>query len=329
MNISSIIDIIDGQLQNSPSISFIYNIKTDPKKVIEGDLFLVKNKDDIEIAMQNGAFAIVYDFEIEVLDKEIAWIRVSSVYQALVKLFRFKFSTLNLEVYYCDKVTYDLINIYKSSKKEIHLISSNLLRSTKIIENLSEEEIFFCADEELIKKIYPNYKVFSTKEYKIDNLIEHSLFETSFSYEERYFNKLKIPSLYINQFLNVYNFLNMDIDFHKLMKLTHFKPIFVDKYLNIIDFGKSNKFIVCQKNLELLVNEIKYLEKKYKYGKTIFISPIYIEGLDEAQIVLEDLNNLKQVIKKENFNAIYIMGYDKFKVEETLKLSLHESAELF
>jgi ferrochelatase len=113
------------------------------------------------------------------------------------------------------------------------------------------------------------------------------------------------------------------------MKLTHFKPIFVDKYLNVIDFGKSNKFIVCQKNLELLVDEIKYLEKKYKYGKTIFISPIYIEGLDEAQIVLENLDNLKQVIKKENFNAIYIMGYDKFKVEETLKLSLHESAELF
>ncbi len=329
MNISSIIDIIDGELQNSPSISFIYNIKTDPKKVIEGDLFLVKNKDEIEIAIQNGAFAIVYDFEIEVLDKEIAWIRVSSVYEALVKFFRYKFSTLNLEVYYCDKVTYDLINIYKSSKKEIHLISSNLYKSTKTIENISEDEIFFCADEELIKKIYPKYKVFSKKEYKIENLIEHSLFETSFSYDEKYFNKLKIPSLYINQFLAVFNFLNMDIDLHKLIKLTHFKPIFVDKYLNIIDFGKSNKFIVCQKNLELLVNEIKYLEKKYKYGKTIFISPIYIEGLNETQIVLEDLDNLKQVIKKENFNAIYIMGYDKFKVEETLKLSLHESAELF
>jgi ferrochelatase len=113
------------------------------------------------------------------------------------------------------------------------------------------------------------------------------------------------------------------------MKLTHFKPIFVDKYLNVIDFGKSNKFIICQKNLELLLNEIKYLEKKYKYGKTIFISPIHIDGLEEEQIVLEDINDLKQTIKKEHFNAIYIMGYDKMKVEETLKLSINEDLELF
>ncbi len=329
MNISSIIDIIDGELQNSPSISFIYNIKTDPKKVIEGDLFLAKNYEEIIIALKNGAFGIVYDFEMEVLDKEIAWIKVFSVDESLVKLFRFKFSTFNLEVYYCDKVTFDLLNIFKYLNKQIKLISSKLYRSTKIIENIREDEIFFCSDEELIKNIYPNYKKFSQRDYKIDNLIEHSLFETSFSYEEKYFQKLKIPSLYINQFLDVHNFFDTDLDFHKLAKFSHFKPIFVDKYLNIIDFGKSNKFIICQKNLDLLVNEISYLEKKYKYGKTIFISPIFIENLKEKQIVLENLDDLKQVIKKENFNAIYIMGYDKIKVEEILRLSLHENTELF
>jgi len=329
VNISSVIDIIDGKLQNSPSVSFIYNIKTDAKKVMEGDLFLAKNIKDTQLAIKNGAFAVVHDFEIEILDNEIAWIRVNSLEETLIKLFRFKFSTFNLEVYYCDKVTFDLINIYKASNKKIRIIFSKLETCVKIIENINEDEIFICSNEELIKSIYPNYKPFSKQTYKINNLIEHSLFETSFSYKEIFFHKLKLSSLYINQFLDVYNFFNLELDLQKLMKLNHFKPIFVDKYLNIIDFGRSNKVIICQKNLELILEEIKYLEEKYKYGKTIFITPLFIENFNQQQIVLEDIGNLKKVLKNEYFNALYIIGYDKLKIEETLKLSSNETSELF
>lgn len=329
MNISSIIDILDGELKNSPSISFIYNIKTDPKKVIEGDLFLAKNFKDIQLAVQNGAFAIVYDFEIDILDKEIAWIKVFSVKESLIKLFRYKFSTFNLKVFYCDDITFDLINIYKASNKNIKLISSNLEKCVKIIENINEDEIFFCKDEDIIRSIYPHYVRFSVTSYSVDNLIEHSLFETSFSYNENYFNKLKIPSLYINQFLSVYNFMGVELEAQKLIKFSHFKPIFVDKFLNIIEFGKSNKFILCQENIKLVLDEIKYLERNYKYGKTIFVTPLFIENLNQTQIVLDNIDNLKQTLKNKYFNAIYIIGYNKSKVEEILNLSSFEKAELF
>jgi len=329
VNISSILDIIDGELKNSPSISFIYNIKTDSQKVIEGDLFLAKTQEDALNALKNGAFAIVYDFEMEVLDKEIAWIKVSSLEETLVKLFRFKFSTLNLEVFYCDKITFDLINIYKTTNKKVKLISRDLFESVKIIENVNEDEIFFCSNEELIKNIYPNYKTFSNENFTIDNLIEHSLFETSFSYKESYFNKLKIPSLYIKQFLSVLSFFDMNLDLQKLIKLTHFKPIFVDKYLNLIDFGKSNKFILCQENLELVIDEIKYLENKYKYGKIIVICPILIENLKQEQITVEKIEDLKNILKNRYFNAIYIVGFNKSKIEEILNLSSSNSLDLF
>lgn len=329
MNISSIIDIIDGELQNFPSISFIYNIKTDAKKVIEGDLYLSKNLKDTQLAIKNGAFAVVYDFKIDILDNEIAWIKVSSINEALIRLFRFKFSTFNLDVFYCDKVTFDLINIYKTLNKKIKMISSNLENCVKIIENINEDEIFICSNEDLVKSIYPKYKPFYNEIYEINNLIEHSLFETSFSYKEKYFHKLKISSLYINQFLSVYNFFNLELDLQKLIRLEHFKPIFVDKYLNIIEFGKSNKVIVCQKNLELIVNEIKYLEEKYRYGKTIFITPMLIESFNQQQIVLENIEDLKKVLKNEHFNAIYIIGYNKSKIEDTLKISFNETSELF
>ena len=48
MQISSILDIVDGELLNSPSISFIYSIKTNAKKIKEGDLFIAKDLNSLE-----------------------------------------------------------------------------------------------------------------------------------------------------------------------------------------------------------------------------------------------------------------------------------------
>lgn len=118
MKISSIIDIIDGELLSSPSISFVYNIKVNSKKIVEGDLFIAKNPNDIEEAIANGAFAIIYDFDdINIVDNEIAWIKVKSTEESLIKLFRFKLSHLELEVYYCDKISFDLLNLLEAQIK--------------------------------------------------------------------------------------------------------------------------------------------------------------------------------------------------------------------
>lgn len=330
MKISSIIDIVDGELQNSPSISFIYNIKINVKKIIEGDLFIARNKKDIEEAVKSGAFAIIYDFDyIEILDCEIAWIKVTSTKDALIKLFRFKLSHLDLDVFYCDKISYDLLNIFKNLNKNIKFISDKIENSISIIENIKTTEIIFCSDMKLLNTIYPKYKIFNNQTYKIENLISHSLFETSFSNNGLFFSRLKIPGLYINQFLDVFYFLDNKLETKKLIKLQHFKPIFIDKLINEIEFGHSNKFLLVQKDFDLIDNEIKYLKSKYKYGRTIFISSKYVPNLNEEQIVLTKIKEIKEFLLKENFNAAYIIGYDKSKIERFLNLSSLKKANLF
>ena len=59
MQISSILDIVDGSLLNSPSISFIYSIKTNSHKVKEGDLFIARNLNEIEVAFKDWTFACI------------------------------------------------------------------------------------------------------------------------------------------------------------------------------------------------------------------------------------------------------------------------------
>ena len=323
MKISSIIDIVDGSLTNRPSISFVYNIKTNAKRVIEGDLFIAKSQKDLELAVSKGAFAIIYDFDTEILDDEIAWIKVDSTHTALIKLFRFKLSSLDIKAYYCDMFTYEVLSIYKSSNKNLKFISNNLENSVKAIETINEESIIVCSNKELLNKIYPNSLNFSHGQYPVTNLISHSLFETSFSYRDHYFSRLKIPSLYIHQFLDICEFLNHNIEPSKLRKLSFFKPIFLDKFINIIEYGKSDKFIIAQKNLSLVKDEILHLQSKYKYAKTLIVTPQIIEGIDDKQYVLTSLKKLKSFLKEHQFNCLYLVGYDIAKVEKALNRSNH------
>lgn len=329
MQISSILDIVDGELLNSPSISFIYSIKTNAKKVKEGDLFIAKDSNDIETAIKHGAFAIIIEENFPIIDNEIAWIKVKEINISIVKLIRYKLSIVNLEAFFCDKVAFQLLKLYSANfSKNIKLIPNKLENLFKNIDEIEDGNIIISSNSGILNKIYPqnrNFNELNTK-LEIQNLIEHSLFETSFSYEDIYFSKLKISSLYLPQFLRVYNFLNGNMDLGKLKQFNNLKPLFVDRNLNLIEFGKSDRFILCQDIKELYEYEILYLKIKYKYAKTLFITSQYVQYLKEdEQILLNNLDELKPILKKLKFNAIYLIGFNHNQVQEHLLKSEHIS----
>ena len=328
MQISSILDIVDGSLLNSPSISFIYSIKTNAKKVKEGDLFIAKNLEDIELAINHGAFAIIIEENFPIIDNEIAWIKVKEIEISIIKLIRYKLSVLNLEAYFCDIVAYQLLKLYSSSfSKRIKLIPNKLENLFKNIDELEEKNIIVSSNPEILNKIYPQNKSFNeiTTTLEIENLIEHSLFETSFSFKGVYFSKLKISSLYLAQFLRVYNFLDGNLDFNKLKQFNNLKPLFIDRNLNLIEFGKSDRFIICQDIKSLYEYEILYLKIKYKYAKTLFITLSYIKYLpQEEQIIINNLDELKPMLKKLKFNAVYLIGFNYNQVQEYFLRNEHQ-----
>lgn len=328
MKISSIIDIIGGELKNSPSISFVYSIKTNAKRVNEGDIFIAKNDKDIKLAITNGAFAIIYDFDTIILDLEIAWIKVQSSVTALIKLFRFTLSSCEINAYYCDKFTYDLLYNCKTLNKNMKFISNNLENSIKVIENIKNSDILISYNQELLNMIYPKNNNFNQKKYKVKNLITHSLFESSFSFEEIYFSRIKLASLYVNEFLNVFTFFKKNIDILKLKKIDILRPIFVDKFIDIIDYGKSDKFLIAQKSEELFLKEYEFIKKEYKYAKTIYITTRHIKNLKEDQYIISSLKELKETLKNKKFNCAYILGFDLQRVEKTL-LNQTSSKSLF
>ena len=184
----------------------------------------------------------------------------------------------------------------------------------KILDDLEENDTIICSNQSVLEDIYPvNFK-FNTKDYEINNLIEHSIFETTFSYKERYFSKVKLSSLYIKEFLDVYSFLGFDGDLNKLKKFNCLKPIFVDKLINHTDYGRTDKFLIAQNNEDLIEKEVKYLKNKYKYAKILYLTTNEIDdNKDIDYTFINSLDEIKEFLKKVSFNAVYFIGvsYDE------------------
>jgi ferrochelatase len=311
VQITSILDIVDGKLLNSPSISFIYSIKTNPHKVKESDLFIVQNEEDIDEAIKNGAFALIVDKNIEILDNEIAWIKVDNIEDTMKKLIRYLLSNKRLTAFYCNSASYTLFKILKRNNihTNIKLIPTNLSKFFKMIDDLEENDTIICSQQNILDAIYPVNFNFNTKTYKIDNLIEHSIFETTFSYEERFFSKIKISSLYITEFLDVYSYLGFNSDLNRLKKFHNLKPIFVDKLINHTDFGKTDKFLIAQEDEQLVEKEVAYLNEKYKYAQILFLTTLEIDDNKNIDYTfINSLDELKSFLKKVKFNAVYFIG---------------------
>ena len=135
--------------------------------------------------------------------------------------------------------------------------------------------------------------------------------------------------MYLAQFLRIYNFLDGNLDLGKLKSFYNLKPLFIDRNLNLIEFGKSDKFIICQDIKGLYENEILYIKTKYKYAKAVFITSEYIEFLKtDEQIVINNLDELKPMLRKSKFNAVYLIGFNYNQVQEYF-LQTEKTSTLF
>ena len=325
MKISSIVDIVDGELLNSPSISFINNISSDANKVKTSDMFIAKNIEDLKIALQNGAYAVIFEKDFEVIDNEIAFIKVKNLELALLKIIRYKLSTLKIKSYFCTDETFDMLKLYQNNHtKPIFLISKNIEKAFKFIDDIKDGDILISKNKKLLESIYPDSKEFEKKldENSIKNLIKHSLFELSFSYNDIYFSKLRLSKIYLNSFLNIYDFFKGNIDISKLKLYSNFKAIFIDKDFQPIESGKSDSFIICQTNKNLIPIEITYLKNEFRYAKTIFVSKYKISFLDEKeQIIINNIEDLKNILKNLKFNCVYLIGFTNQESFEFLQNS--------
>ncbi len=295
MQITALTDIVQGELINSPSISFITQIHTNISKINEGDAFFATNKQAIEYAIKKGVFAIIYDFETIISDNEIAWIKVDNFQKAITNILRYKLIESKTEFIKTNKIFFHLLTIFKSKEfSDTILLKENLSDNFELLNSIDCKKIIFGTDLKFLNAISGKVSILEHNHYDIKNLITHSLFETSFSYKDKFFDKLKLPTVYIDDLVQQLELFEYKLDLKKLNNFDLFKPIFINKNNEIVNFGQTNKFILANKDIEIYDIEINYLQSHYSYGD--------IKTLDATKLNNDELFS---IIKDLEFNALY------------------------
>lgn len=321
MQISSLAQIIDANIQGEPSISFVYDIKTKSSLVKEGDAFVSNNFQEIQKAITKGAFCIIYSNKnIELYDQEIAWLLVEDLQTALIKIVRFLFANLKLKAFFCEKLTFEMLKIFKKKDKKIFFLDDNIVKNFEQIKSIENQSFLVCSHEEYLYKIYPTAKKFKSTHYRLKNVTEHSLFEVSFTYKDFYFNRLKLPIIYVRNFIDALNFYGFEmLDLGRLKKFKHLNPHFINKNFEIVEFGKSDKFIISQNDKSSMIIEINFLSSRFTYGKKIFLLPKTFNYIESEDIVFySSKEEIQDVINKKHYNCLYIFGIGEEKIENLL-----------
>jgi len=268
MKIETLTNLINGELLNSPYISEVVSFTDRVEDVSRGSCFFAFNKKDIFKAIKKGAYAIVTTQDVEIIDKEIAWIKIGSLNKALFNIF--KYENLNETIYLTDKITMMLIKKMSLDKKVVVL---------------EKEEDFFKAinlNEKIIVSDksfeFPNVKELEEKEI---NLVQLTLFKSRFNNLE-----INLPFVYKDSFSKAINFFEeFDIKYTLEFELDRFKPVFIDHLFREVEYGESDKVLITGiKNDEIFFKELNYIIANTKHAKTVFINK------DSITYIHEDFN---------------------------------------
>jgi len=312
MRIENIVYLIKGELKNSPSIKKIDGFSCNIEKIKRGDLFFAKDKKDIDIAVHKGAYAIIFEDFTQILDSEIAWIKTKNIEEAALKLFRFFLIQKSTPIYLLSPLEFDIAK--EICSKEALFIENSFLKALESFYRYNIKSIFI-KNINTLNKLALDYK-----EPKIDkkiNIIKTYIFESSFIYDNIFYERLQIAPIFLdnlNKVLNILDENSIKFNIKDIEKLDHFRPYFINNSFLVKEFGRGEKVIIVEKCHSLLRLEREFLENRAKWNKKIYISDKKIEGF----IFEKRFDKIRLILNESNFNFALI-GIKDFKVEKLKK----------
>ncbi len=195
MTIENLVNIIGGTIVNNPKVKKVEAATIYPSKVESGDLFFAIDKESANKAVENGAYAIVYDFDLEITDPEIAYIKVNSIKSATINFLRYVNLQKESKIYLFKDVEVSLLKMIVSRKSSIYtIISNNWQKSFETILN-SDYEIYITTSKELATSISPNY--LEQEGLASGYIISDSLLKTTFKIDKYIYQNISIPPFFI------------------------------------------------------------------------------------------------------------------------------------
>ncbi|BCD68010.1 hypothetical protein [Nitratiruptor sp. YY09-18] len=309
MNLSSVLSLIDGELVSSPKISSFASITTNIGHIKRGDLFIALDKTQIVDAIRAGAYGVVFTGWTQISDSEIAWIKVRDIHKTLDQLIRFFIISKNIDVIAIDLPTLELAALlFQSNRVHIYRDRSSMLEAL-----YSQPLSLILAPEHLLKSLALDSVQIPSKPL---NIVQHYLFETSFVYDDVYYQRMRISPLFIDKLHRLldiaHNYL-LHYSFQKVEEWPHFRPYFLDNNFRVCEFGKSERVVILESDCTLLEREHQYLQKHAPWAHKLFFTHSCIQD-GFAQY---NLKRLREILYNATFNYALCEHFDIEKLAKT------------
>ena len=147
--------------------------------------------------------------------------------------------------------------------------------------------------------------------------MEKTLFETSFIYNDIFYERQLISPLfipYLEELLYLYKTLNINFRLGKFTHIQHFEAVFINQKFEIKDFGTSDKVLIFESNVNLIESEIKFLQNNANWANIIYVLPNNLMDKHEDYKNTYGYKSKKDIIsilKDVSFNFALVVGVDK------------------
>jgi len=318
MRLENLLALTHATLVSEPCISNFENIIFDVNKVNRGDLFIAQNIQEIPQAITNGAYGIFYEASTPITDKEIAWIKAENLDEALKRLLRFRLIEKEITAYSCNEIVLKLAQqvVCDPHFVVVHGDTQQLFKSLWHIENRS---ILLFSPDLNDTRLFAHEKSTPSNSFEKITIIEKTLFETSFIYDNTYFERQLISPFfipYLEELFNIYKTLNINYKIKKFNSIEHFEPVFTNRNFEIKEFGTSDNVLIFETNVQLMELEILYLQNNATWANIIYIVPSSTDlSTKDNTYFYKNETQILDILKNNRFNFAFIAGVDKTILE--------------
>ncbi|MDR2100678.1 MAG: hypothetical protein LBP40_07635 [Campylobacteraceae bacterium] len=276
MIIENLAQICSGHLLKEPLVKSVTSFTCKSDKVKSGGAFFAVEgtKEEISQALENGAYAIIHEQNIQTDDNEIAWIKVESIEKAMIRFMRFLVETNEINAVFLSVLQFDMLNSFKLQFKNI-LLSSDVSEAFLQIADLEPKSYIFSKTRYLLEQISPQFE--SVNECAEAAILQsHSIFKTTFVCAENYFKDFMIPPLFVPNFAAVITFLrqkSLEFKIDSMEKNGHFEPIFINTALEARPFGSTHQAIIIETDEMLFEKEEAWIKNYVSDNYLLVLAP--------------------------------------------------------
>lgn len=333
MRLENVLALTNGTLVNEPFVSSFINVVFEAKAVNRGDLFMAFEEETIEDAIFNGAYGIIFSKPTQISDSEIAWIKVNSVEDALQRLLRFRLIEKNVSVYECNEIVLKLA-LQIITEPNFIAINGNIKEVCKLLWNIEDaSSILFCPT--LVNRdIFTKTIELSQNSLMHIDIVEQTLFETSFIYDDIFYERQLLSPFfipYLEVLLALFKTLKVNYRLKKFLPIDHFEAVFTNKKFEVKEFGTSDKVLIFEKQSSLVESEILFLQREATWAKIVYVIPYNEEELiskikkESDLLIYKNENEILNLLKSSSFHFALIIGVNKELLSKPINLQTQRS----